>query len=142
MKKKKTQQFLNFKTKLSYRVCIKKLNILVTNFGQYFGQEKLYERQSELKALLEDYEASGSLRNDGTAVTMENWLGPFEWDSQVDDVRFNVFGISSYRANQREISELLGSFGDNELSPECHDGAQRFLKPDGISIPSSYVSFS
>lgn len=25
-------------------------------------------------------------------------------------------------------SELLGSFGDNELSPECLDGAQRFLK--------------
>ncbi|KAL5676318.1 hypothetical protein ACJX0J_012449, partial [Zea mays] len=34
--------------------------------------------------------------------------------------------------------ELIGSFGDNELSPECLDGAQRFLKPDGISIPSSY----
>ncbi|XP_013623469.1 PREDICTED: protein arginine N-methyltransferase 1.5-like [Brassica oleracea var. oleracea] len=39
------------------------------------------------------------------------------------------------------VSELLGSFGDNELSPECLDGAQRFLKPDGISIPSSYTSF-
>jgi hypothetical protein len=37
-----------------------------------------------------------------------------------------------------QVSELLGSFGDNELSPECLDGAQRFLKPDGISIPSSY----
>lgn len=26
------------------------------------------------------------------------------------------------------VSELLGSFGDNELSPECLDGAQLFLK--------------
>ena len=26
------------------------------------------------------------------------------------------------------VSELLGSFGDNELSPECIDGAQEFLK--------------
>ena len=26
------------------------------------------------------------------------------------------------------VSELLGSLGDNELSPECLDGAQRFLK--------------
>ena len=26
------------------------------------------------------------------------------------------------------VSELLGSFGDNELSPECLDGAQRLLK--------------
>eukprot|EP00879_Flechtneria_rotunda_P016657 GHRR01017430.1.p1 GENE.GHRR01017430.1~~GHRR01017430.1.p1 ORF type:complete len:276 (+),score=71.38 GHRR01017430.1:581-1408(+) len=39
------------------------------------------------------------------------------------------------------VSELLGSFGDNELSPECLDGAQRLLKPDGISIPCSYTSF-
>jgi protein arginine N-methyltransferase 5 len=39
------------------------------------------------------------------------------------------------------VSELLGSFSDNELSPECLDGAQRLLKPDGISIPSSYTSY-
>lgn len=26
------------------------------------------------------------------------------------------------------VSELLGSFGDNELSPECLDGAMRFLR--------------
>ena len=26
------------------------------------------------------------------------------------------------------VTELLGSFGDNELSPECLDGASRFLK--------------
>lgn len=65
------------------------------------------------------------------------------------------------------VSELLGSFGDNELSPECLDGAQHFLKglryhhlclcfdspcftsldqlvfllDDGVSIPCSYTSF-
>eukprot|EP00210_Caulerpa_lentillifera_P008346 g7960.t1 len=39
------------------------------------------------------------------------------------------------------ISELLGSFGDNELSPECLDGAQRLLKSTGISIPTSYRSY-
>jgi protein arginine N-methyltransferase 5 len=39
-----------------------------------------------------------------------------------------------------QISELLGSFGDNELSPECLDGAQRFLKHDGINIPVSYTA--
>lgn len=40
------------------------------------------------------------------------------------------------------VSELLGSFGDNELSPECLDGAQRFLKKgSGVSIPASYTSF-
>lgn len=38
------------------------------------------------------------------------------------------------------ISELLGSFGDNELSPECLDGIQHVLAPQGISIPSSYTA--
>ncbi|KAI0804864.1 methyltransferase-like protein [Xylaria sp. FL0064] len=39
------------------------------------------------------------------------------------------------------VSELLGSFGDNELSPECLDGIQHVLAPEhGISIPSSYTA--
>jgi protein arginine N-methyltransferase 5 len=39
------------------------------------------------------------------------------------------------------ISELLGSFADNELSPECLDGVQHLLNPThGISIPSSYTA--
>lgn len=39
------------------------------------------------------------------------------------------------------VSELLGSFGDNELSPECLDGAQVHLKPDGIMIPNRSTSY-
>lgn len=39
------------------------------------------------------------------------------------------------------VSELLGSFGDNELSPECLDGAQKCLKDGGISIPCEYSSY-
>ncbi|KAI0401523.1 methyltransferase-like protein [Xylaria palmicola] len=39
------------------------------------------------------------------------------------------------------VSELLGSFADNELSPECLDGIQHVLAPGrGISIPSSYTA--
>lgn len=39
------------------------------------------------------------------------------------------------------ISELLGSFGDNELSPECLDGVWSYVKESAISIPSSYTSY-
>lgn len=39
------------------------------------------------------------------------------------------------------VSELLGSFGDNELSPECLDGVQKYLKPTGISIPCDSISY-
>jgi protein arginine N-methyltransferase 5 len=39
------------------------------------------------------------------------------------------------------VSELLGSFADNELSPECLDGVQHVLASQhGISIPSSYTA--
>lgn len=37
------------------------------------------------------------------------------------------------------ISELLGSFADNELSPECLDGVQHVLHPGhGVNIPQRY----
>jgi len=39
------------------------------------------------------------------------------------------------------VSELLGSFGDNELSPECLYGAQHLCKENAISIPQSYTSY-
>jgi protein arginine N-methyltransferase 5 len=39
------------------------------------------------------------------------------------------------------VSELLGSFGDNELSPECLLGIQKFLSEDSIMIPQSYTSY-
>ncbi|KAA8652507.1 hypothetical protein EYZ11_007675 [Aspergillus tanneri] len=39
------------------------------------------------------------------------------------------------------VSELLGSFGDNELSPECLDGITHLMNPvHGISIPASYTA--
>ncbi|KAJ8448366.1 hypothetical protein Cgig2_021994 [Carnegiea gigantea] len=76
-------------------------------------QENLYARQSELKALLEDCEASENhYDDDGTSTAVENWSGSFGWDSQADDVRLNIFGISSYRANQREIINAVMSCRD------------------------------
>jgi len=35
----------------------------------------------------------------------------------------------------------LGSFGDNELCPECLDGVNNILKENTICIPSSYRNF-
>lgn len=47
--------------------------------------------------------------------------------------------VTSHQSSPPHL--ILGSWGDNELSPECLDGAQVFLKTGGISIPSSYTSF-
>ena len=59
---------------------------------------------------------------------MRSWPGPILANGQIGQVDILV-------------SELLGSFGDNELSPECLDGVQHVLRPGtGISIPSSYTA--
>ena len=39
------------------------------------------------------------------------------------------------------ITELLGGFGDNELSPECLANCERFLNEGAISIPQEYTSY-
>lgn len=75
-------------------------------------QEELYERQSELKALLEHFESSRCCGEDENSVSVKNWSEIFEWDSRADDIRFNVFGISSYRVNQREIINAIMSGRD------------------------------
>ncbi|KAL1599469.1 hypothetical protein SLS60_007272 [Paraconiothyrium brasiliense] len=59
---------------------------------------------------------------------MRAWKGPVRPDGTSGNVDILV-------------SELLGSFADNELSPECLDGVQHVLNPDhGISIPASYTA--
>lgn len=70
------------------------------------------------------------------ALLEDNWKG--------EDIQ--IFSQDMRECNPPEkadiiVSELLGSFGDNELSPECLDGAQRLLKPGGISIPCNSTSF-
>lgn len=39
------------------------------------------------------------------------------------------------------VSELLGSFGDNELSPECLFPIENLLKDNGRMIPKRYTSY-
>jgi protein arginine N-methyltransferase 5 len=63
------------------------------------------------------------------------------WGEQVEVISCDMRKWEAPQKADILVSELLGSFGDNELSPECLDGAQRFLKDDGISIPSEYTSF-
>lgn len=64
-----------------------------------------------------------------------------EWKDDVQLLFGDMRSLSVPEPADIIVSELLGSFGDNELSPECLDGAMRFLKPNGISIPSSYSAY-
>ncbi|TPX49281.1 hypothetical protein SeMB42_g02677 [Synchytrium endobioticum] len=64
-----------------------------------------------------------------------------EWKGQVTVVYGDMRHWKAPEKADILVSELLGSFGDNELAPECLDGAQGLLKDDGISIPSDYTAF-
>lgn len=79
-------------------------------------------------------------KNPNAVVTLQNMKTEF-WGSLVTVVSCDMRHWSAPEAADIIVSELLGSFGDNELSPECLDGAQRFLKDDGISIPCQYTSY-
>lgn len=51
-----------------------------------------------------------------------------EWRDQVEILFGDMRELDVPAHADILVSELLGSFGDNELSPECLDGAMRFLK--------------
>ncbi|KZF19464.1 Skb1 methyltransferase [Xylona heveae TC161] len=89
---------------------------------------------------------------------MRAWKGPW-WDEselqeergttsssipeepELDEDDLSLAGSSGFGVVDILVSELLGSFADNELSPECLDGVQHVLNPmHGISIPSSYTA--
>lgn len=50
------------------------------------------------------------------------------WGDQVTVVSCDMREWDAPEKADILVSELLGSFGCNELSPECLDGAQKFLK--------------
>lgn len=80
-------------------------------------------------------------KNPNAVVTLHSLIKLEGWEGIVTVVSSDMRQWVAPEKADILVSELLGSFGDNELSPECLDGAQRFLKEDGISIPSSYTSF-
>lgn len=68
--------------------------------------------------------------------------------STITDPRVNVVcaDVRSWTPPHRAhliISELLGSWGDNELSPECLEPfVQTALEPSGKVIPQSYTAYA
>lgn len=57
-----------------------------------------------------------------------------EWGTKVQLIFGDMRAIEVPEKADILVSELLGSFGDNELSPECLDGAMRFLKSECVVL--------
>lgn len=66
-----------------------------------------------------------------------------DWHDKVDVISSDMRKWHPEDEDKADIivSELLGSFGDNELSPECLYSAQHLFKSDAVSIPTSYTSW-
>ncbi|EFA85493.1 protein arginine methyltransferase [Heterostelium album PN500] len=98
-------------------------------------------------AITASLEASRKIRvfavekNPNAIVTLRNRIVMEGWQEIVTIIECDMRYWQTEERADIMVSELLGSFGDNELSPECLDGAQRFLKPNGISIPTWYTSY-
>lgn len=80
-------------------------------------------------------------KNPAALVHVQAMVAREGWQGQVTAVSADMRRWEAPCKADVLVSELLGSFGDNELSPECLDGAQRFLAPGGVSVPSSYTSY-
>ncbi|WRT64001.1 uncharacterized protein IL334_000928 [Kwoniella shivajii] len=78
-------------------------------------------------------------KNPNAYITLQERKA-IEWGDQVEIFFGDMRTVNIPEKCDIMVSELLGSFGDNELSPECLDGAMRVLKPTGISIPTSYTA--
>lgn len=81
------------------------------------------------------------------AVVTLRFRNDIRWGSRVTLVESDMRELSA-RVNSGElpkpdliVSELLGSFGDNELCPECLDGVTDILRPTTVSIPTTYTSY-
>ncbi|RHY42291.1 hypothetical protein DYB38_000119, partial [Aphanomyces astaci] len=79
-------------------------------------------------------------KNPNAVITLRNMKVSEKWDN-VTIVSSDMRVWKAPEPADIMVSELLGSFGDNELSPECLDGAQSFLREGGVSIPCKYTSF-
>jgi type II protein arginine methyltransferase len=82
-------------------------------------------------------------KNENAVITLRNRVMSERWNNvTIVSCDMRTWQPPDGQLADLLVSELLGSWGDNELSPECLDGAQRFLKPvTGVSIPCDYSSF-
>lgn len=80
-------------------------------------------------------------KNPNAIITLQSLIDEMWADRDVRLFKCDMRDFDPPEKADILVSELLGAFGDNELSPECLDGAQKHLKVDGISIPCKSTSY-
>lgn len=71
----------------------------------------------------------------------------FRWNNRVHILHCDMRNLAELKMQRKIpnadiiISELLGSFADNELCPECLDGVSMIVDDNTVFIPKSYKSY-
>ena len=68
-------------------------------------------------------------KNENAVITLRNRILTENW-TNVQVIHSDMRTWTPPELADILVSELLGSWGDNELSPECLDGALKCVKPD------------
>lgn len=80
-------------------------------------------------------------KNPNAIITLQSLARSLQWGEKVKIVETDMRVYTPTHYSDIILSELLGSFGDNELSVECLFGTQRFLHQDGVYIPRDCTSY-
>ena len=82
-------------------------------------------------------------KNPNAIVTLRNMIIDEKLEENVKLFAGDMRKVSNLEEMKGDIlmSELLGSFGDNELSPECLVPTEKFLKEGGIYVPYEYTNY-
>ena len=80
-------------------------------------------------------------KNPNAIVTLRSLHKSLQWGDQVHIVETDMRVYKPEFYSDIILSELLGSFADNELSPECLVGTQNCLISGGVYIPQDSSSF-
>mmetsp|Transcript_37992 Transcript_37992/g.27628 ORF Transcript_37992/g.27628 Transcript_37992/m.27628 type:complete len:145 (-) Transcript_37992:593-1027(-) len=79
-------------------------------------------------------------KNPNAIVTLRNMIVDENLEDRVTLFAGDMRKLDANLKGDILMSELLGSFGDNELSPECLNPTEKFLKEGGIYLPWSYTN--
>lgn len=79
-------------------------------------------------------------KNRYAVIQIKNLISENSLEDQVKLIQGDMREVEIDIKADIVVSELLGSFGDNELSPECLFPIQKFMHQGSISIPSYYRS--
>ncbi|KAK8810593.1 hypothetical protein WA158_007168 [Blastocystis sp. Blastoise] len=80
-------------------------------------------------------------KNPNAIITLRNMKESLGWGTIVDVIKTDMRQYTCPTKADLIISELLGSWGDNELSPECLAGTLPSTHEGTVYIPQQYTSY-